>query len=188
VQTLVDFDATRCVVVHLHFHTEGCRHIKSIWIQCHIVSRCKYWNGPVCIVLVSAAKFVIHLVTESQKIWMAHRISGNLSSPVTHQLSHNLAILKYIINTQRTHCRRRARHENAFARWNTRIVGSNQARGMDVFPPFSVFVLSYLGNGLATGCYLVQRILPTVYKIHIFRLILKWEQTRGTNPLWRKRR
>jgi hypothetical protein len=37
-----------------------------------------------------------------------------------------------------------------FARLNTGIVGSNPARGMDVCV-YSVFVLSCVGSGLATG-------------------------------------
>jgi hypothetical protein len=38
-----------------------------------------------------------------------------------------------------------------FARSNNGIVGSNPARGMDVCLRFSVFALSCVGSGLATG-------------------------------------
>jgi hypothetical protein len=56
---------------------------------------------------------------------------------------------------------------NVFARLNTGIVGSNPARGMDVFCVYSVFVLSCVGSGLATVWSLVQGVLPIVYKCKI---------------------
>jgi hypothetical protein len=37
---------------------------------------------------------------------------------------------------------------------------------------YSVFVLSFVVTGLETGWTRVQEILPTVYNIHSFRLIL----------------
>jgi hypothetical protein len=62
---------------------------------------------------------------------------------------------------------------NIFARWNTGIVGSNLTQGMDVcMCVYSVFVLSCACSGLATGWSRSQGVLPTVYKIHIYRLIL----------------
>jgi hypothetical protein len=45
-------------------------------------------------------------------------------------------------------------------------VGSNPARDMDVFV-YSVFVVSCVGSGLATGGSLVQGVLPIVYKYKI---------------------
>jgi hypothetical protein len=55
---------------------------------------------------------------------------------------------------------------NVFARLNTGIVGSNPAKGMDVCV-YSVFVLSCVGSGFATGWSLVQGVLPIVYKCKI---------------------
>jgi hypothetical protein len=60
----------------------------------------------------------------------------------------------------------RSKAWNFFARMNTGIVGSNPARGMNVCV-YSVFVLSYVGSGLATGWSLVQGVLPNVYKCKI---------------------
>jgi hypothetical protein len=46
----------------------------------------------------------------------------------------------------------RSRARNVFARSNTRIVGSNQTRGMDVcFRLFRVCVVLCVGSGLASG-------------------------------------
>jgi hypothetical protein len=42
------------------------------------------------------------------------------------------------------------------------------------------FYFCHVGHGLVRGP--VQGVLPTVCKIHSFRLILRWEQTRGSNP------
>jgi hypothetical protein len=47
---------------------------------------------------------------------------------------------------------------------------------------FSVFILSCVGNDVAVGWSPVQRVLQTVCKIKSFRLIVKWEQVRGSNP------
>jgi hypothetical protein len=55
---------------------------------------------------------------------------------------------------------------NVLSRLNTGIVGSNPATGMDV-RVYSVFVLTCVGSGLATGWSLVQGVLPTVYKCKI---------------------
>jgi hypothetical protein len=60
----------------------------------------------------------------------------------------------------------RSKAWNVFARLNTGIVGSNPARGMAVCV-YSVFVLSCVGSGLATGWSLVQVVLPIVYKCKI---------------------
>jgi len=49
-----------------------------------------------------------------------------------------------------------------FSHFNIGIVGSNPTRGMDVYPHFSVFVLSYVGRGLTWGQSPVQGVLPTV--------------------------
>jgi hypothetical protein len=54
----------------------------------------------------------------------------------------------------------------------TEIMGSNPTRSMDIRFS-SVFVLSCVGSGLATGLIVLPRVLPTVYKIHTSRLILK---------------
>jgi hypothetical protein len=51
----------------------------------------------------------------------------------------------------------------------------------------SVFVLSCVGSGLATGLITVQEFLPTVYKIHSWRLI-DGKQARGPNTKGRRRR
>jgi hypothetical protein len=58
---------------------------------------------------------------------------------------------------------------NVFSRLNTGIVSSNPARGIDVCV-YSVFVLSCVGSGLATGWSLVRGVLPTVYKCKIMEL------------------
>jgi hypothetical protein len=50
-----------------------------------------------------------------------------------------------------------------FDRSNTRIVGSNPVRGMDVCPLFFCVVLSCAGSGLATGWSPVQGVLPNVH-------------------------
>jgi hypothetical protein len=47
---------------------------------------------------------------------------------------------------------------------------------------YSVLVLSYVGSGLAMGWSPVQAVLPTVYKIHNFRINCEWEQVREPNP------
>jgi hypothetical protein len=70
---------------------------------------------------------------------------------------------------------------NVFAQSNTRIVGSNATRGMDVCVN-SVFVLSCAGSRLATGWSPVQGVLPTVYNIYYFRIKSEWEQARKSNP------
>jgi hypothetical protein len=57
---------------------------------------------------------------------------------------------------------------------NIGIVGSNLIRGTDICV-YSVFVLSCIGSGLATGWSRIQRVLPTVCKIQILELI---------NPEW----
>jgi hypothetical protein len=45
-------------------------------------------------------------------------------------------------------------------------VGSNPTRGMDVcVDVFCVYVLLCVGNGLATGLFPVQGLLPSVYRI-----------------------
>jgi hypothetical protein len=51
---------------------------------------------------------------------------------------------------------------NVFARSNTGMVGSNPIQGMDVVCVYSVFVLSCVGSGLASGWSPVQGVLPTV--------------------------
>jgi hypothetical protein len=50
---------------------------------------------------------------------------------------------------------------NFFARPNSGIVGSIPIRGMGVWVS-SVFVLSCIGSGLATGCTSAQQVLPIV--------------------------
>jgi hypothetical protein len=53
-----------------------------------------------------------------------------------------------------------------FARSNAGIVGSNSTQGMDVCVHlFCVYVVLYVGIGLATGWSPVQGVLPTVYRI-----------------------
>jgi hypothetical protein len=71
---------------------------------------------------------------------------------------------------------------NVLARLNTGMVGWNLTRGMDVCV-YSVFVLSRVGSGLATGLLSVQGVLPTVCKVHNFRINSEWEHARGPNPL-----
>jgi hypothetical protein len=52
-----------------------------------------------------------------------------------------------------------------FARSNSGIVGSNLTHGMDVCVRlFCLCVILCVGSGLVTGCSLVQRVLPTVYR------------------------
>jgi hypothetical protein len=70
----------------------------------------------------------------------------------------------------------RSKAWNVFARLNTGIVGSNPARGMDVCV-YSVFVLSCVSSGLATGWSPAQGVLPTVYKCKI-----KKPRKRRTRP------
>jgi hypothetical protein len=51
------------------------------------------------------------------------------------------------------------------ARFDAGIVGSNSTRGMDVYVYvyfYSMFVLSYVGRGLAMSWSLIQGVLPTV--------------------------
>jgi hypothetical protein len=64
----------------------------------------------------------------------------------------------------------RSKARNVFARSNIGIVRLN--RGIDTVWVSSVFVLSGVGSGLATGLIPVQGVLPTVYKIHSSILIL----------------
>jgi len=56
----------------------------------------------------------------------------------------------------------RSEARTVFDRSNTGIVGSNPDRGMELCPRFSVFVLSYVGRGLAPGRSPVQGVLQTV--------------------------
>jgi hypothetical protein len=55
----------------------------------------------------------------------------------------------------------RSKARTVFARSNAGIVGSNRNQGMDVCV-YSVFVLSCVGSGLATGWCPVQGVQPTV--------------------------
>jgi hypothetical protein len=73
----------------------------------------------------------------------------------------------------------RSKAWNVFVRLNTGIVGSNPARGMDVCV-YSVFVLSCVGSGPATGWSLVQAVLPTVYKYKIKEPHIRG----GLGPIW----
>jgi hypothetical protein len=53
----------------------------------------------------------------------------------------------------------------------------------------SVFVLSYIGSGLATGWSHVKGALPTLYKIKISELISsEWAQARESNPSRKKKK
>jgi hypothetical protein len=70
---------------------------------------------------------------------------------------------------------------NIFAHKNTEIMDSNSTRGMDVCV-YSVFVLSCIGIGLVTGWSPVQLVLPTLCKIHSFRIISERDHARGSNP------
>jgi hypothetical protein len=56
-------------------------------------------------------------------------------------------------------------------------MGSNPTEGMDVCT-----VLSCVGSGLATGLSPVQGVLPSVCKIHNFKINFEWEETRVPNP------
>jgi hypothetical protein len=47
---------------------------------------------------------------------------------------------------------------------------------------FILFALQCVGSGLATGSSPVQAVLPTVHKIHNFRINSEWEQEREPNP------
>jgi hypothetical protein len=68
----------------------------------------------------------------------------------------------------------RSKAWNAFAHPNTGIVGSNSTRDIDVCG-CCVFVLAYVGSGLATGWSPVQG---------VFWLVInsEWEQTREPKP------
>jgi hypothetical protein len=76
------------------------------------------------------------------------------------------SFLQYIIQYMLVTVAARSKAWNVFARLNIEIVGSNRARGMDVCV-YSVFVLSCVSRGLATGWSLVQAVLPTVYNCKI---------------------
>jgi hypothetical protein len=59
-----------------------------------------------------------------------------------------------------------------FARSNTAVTGSNPIRGIDIRMSvcvYSVFVLSCVGSGLATGWSPVKGVLPTMYRITILK-------------------
>jgi hypothetical protein len=80
--------------------------------------------------------------------------------------------LRWLLNQQQPPITVGARSKawNVFARTKTGIVGSNPTRDMDVCV-YSVFVVSCVGSGFATGWSLAQGVLPTVYKIHSSRLM-----------------
>jgi hypothetical protein len=81
----------------------------------------------------------------------------------------------------------RSKAWNVFARLNTGIVGSNPARGMDVCV-YSVFVLSCVGSGLATGWSIVQGVLPTVYMCKITKPHKEEAKARyGLQRHWKKK-
>jgi hypothetical protein len=72
----------------------------------------------------------------------------------------------------------RSKARNGFARSNTGIVGLNPNQHMDVYVCVcSVFVLSCVGSGLATGSPLVPGVLSTVLK-----RLRKWR--RGQESHW----
>jgi hypothetical protein len=76
----------------------------------------------------------------------------------------------------------RSKTSDVFGRSNTGIVGSNPTRSTDVCQRFSVFVLSCVGSGLATGLITRPR-GPAVYKIQISELINSdWTLAREPNP------
>jgi hypothetical protein len=69
----------------------------------------------------------------------------------------------------------RSKTRTIFARSNTGIVGTNPARGTDVYVRlFCVCVVLCAGNGLATVWSPVQRVLPTVYRIEKLK---KWPRS-----------
>jgi hypothetical protein len=45
---------------------------------------------------------------------------------------------------------------------------------------YSIFVLSCVGSGLATGSSHIQGFLPTLYEIHNFRINSELEETKGS--------
>jgi hypothetical protein len=70
------------------------------------------------------------------------------------------------------------RHGDDLVHLNTGIMVSNPTRGMDVCD-YSVFALSCVSSRLMTGRSPVQGVLPTVYKIHNFRINSEWLQARA---------
>jgi hypothetical protein len=61
---------------------------------------------------------------------------------------------------------------NGFARSNTGNLGSNPSRSMDIYFPFSKFVLSCVDSGLAASWSPTQGVLSTVRKVNSLRSIL----------------
>jgi hypothetical protein len=129
-----DFDVTQCVV-HLYFHKKWISHIKSICIQSYVVSKCKDWNGPVYMVLVTAAKFVIYFyMTPNRCGWLVEYLA---ICSVLLFTSHRIIRTCYYTDNRLSSP---SEIGNAFAWWSTMIMDSNQARGMEVFPRFSFCV------------------------------------------------
>jgi hypothetical protein len=52
---------------------------------------------------------------------------------------------------------------------------------MDVCPRFFCVCIGCVGSGLATGLIIRPGVLPTVYKIHNFRINSDGKQARGPN-------
>jgi hypothetical protein len=52
---------------------------------------------------------------------------------------------------------------------------------------YSVFVLSFLVSGFATGLSSVQGVIPTICKIHNFRINFDWKDIKEPNPSRQKK-
>jgi hypothetical protein len=76
----------------------------------------------------------------------------------------------------------RSRKRIVFSYSNTRVVGSNPARGMDVCLCFFC-----VGSSLVTGWSPVKGVPPTVCNIHSFRFTLNRERPESLILQWKKR-
>jgi hypothetical protein len=108
----------------------------------------------------------------------AEEVTGGLRKLRTQELQH----LHISLNVARTvtwpiTVAARSKAWTVFARLGARLVGSNPTQGMDVCVRLCcVYVVLFLGRGLATSSSLVQGVLPTVYRLR------NW--IRGLGPEW----
>jgi hypothetical protein len=91
-----------------------------------------------------------------------------------------LWILKPITMTERSKAR------NVFVHWTLGLRVRIPLRHACMSAIF-LFVLSCAGNGIATGWSPVQRVLPTVYKIHSSRLTMNGNRPKGLIRQGRRR-